>query len=142
MQLKIIMLLGIALVVSGLVSSTYYYKSKYEASLSVVLAEKQKIANLTKEKESLMKQAKETKREVEGYVQALDKMAVHTAEMSEKLQASREKLAKHKLSNMRNSRHSEMVLKIINRSAIKQNKLWMNGPQPPKPTPKSKEAKS
>ena len=137
MQLKIIIILSITLVISGLVSATYYYKSKYEASLTVVLAEKQKIQTLNKEKKSLIEQSQKTKREVEGYVRALDKLSEHTAELNKKLQEDREKLAKHKLSNLRNSRHSEMVLKIINRSVIKQNKLWMNGPQ----TVKSKEAK-
>lgn len=128
MQTKIIMLLGIILIITGLAGTVYYYKAKYNAALVDVTVQKQKVANLAAVKKSLISQSKETKKTVEGYVRALNKMTENTAEMSRKLQASRVKLARHKLSNLRNSRHSEMVLKIINRSIIRQNKLWMNEP--------------
>jgi len=126
MQTKIIMLLGIILVITGLAGTVYYYKSKYNSALVDVTVQKQKVATLTAEKKSLISQSKKTKKTVEGYVRALDKMSENNLALSSKLQAGREKLANHKLLSLRNGRHSELVLKVINRSVLRQNKHWMS----------------
>jgi len=141
MQLKIIIIMIVMVTISSLVGSTYYYKSEYEkiaGQLKLVEVERDSLKVAVT---SLKSQAAKVATDMNGYIGAMDKLSESNLEMSQKLGAMQTKLAKHKLQNMRNGRHGELVLKVINRSIVKMNNKWTNSalPKPVVSKPKPKE---
>jgi len=125
MQIKIIILLVLGLVVTGLVGGIYYYKSGYEKVQGALTLANTQIEILKNTNESLKQKAAQVAKEMDGYVRAMDKLSESNLGLNLELGKLKHKLSKHKLTNLRNSRHSELVLKIINRSIAKQNASWM-----------------
>jgi len=73
----------------------------------------------------LVKASARTKRDVERYVASMNKMGEANTELNAKLSGMRSKLAQHKLLKLRQGRHSELGLKIINKSIVKLQREWM-----------------
>jgi len=132
-------MLALALVVTGLVGGLYYYKSKYEKVQGKLTLANTQVEALKKTNIVLKRKAAKVVKEMNGYINAMDKLSEGNLELSQKLNNMKNKLANHKLTNLRNGRHSELVLKIINRSIVKQNDAWMKLKlSQPKPKPKPK----
>jgi len=125
MQLKIIVIMVVMLIISSLVGSTYYYKSQYEKAIGELKVVQMERDSLKAAVSDLKNQAAKAATEMNGYISAMDKLSESNLEMNQKLGDMRNKLARHKLLNLRNGRHSELVLKVINRSIVKTNDKWM-----------------
>jgi len=125
MSPRLIILIATALVVLGLAGAVQYYRAESLANEVKVTQLSAQVDTLTAANAGLKKQAEQVKAEVERYITAVNKMGEVNTTLNAKLQASRAKFAQHKLLTMRNGRHSELLLKAINRSSAKLQNEWM-----------------
>jgi len=102
MQLKIIVIMVVMLIISSLVGSTYYYKSQYEKAIGELKVVQMERDSLKAAVSDLKNQAAKAATEMNGYISAMDKLSESNLEMNQKLGDMRNKLARHKLLNLRN----------------------------------------
>jgi len=125
MQAKLIAAAGIAIIMLGLVSGLFYYKAKAADAQAKINTLSAKVEVLKSESVALKSHIAKVSKKVDEYVSALSDMATDNTKLNQKLQTMQSKMAKHNLLKLRNSAHSELVLKTINKSVARMNREWM-----------------
>jgi len=125
MNVRLVMILSVVLLVVSLAGGLQYYRAQSLAHEVKITTLKADINTLKSANAGLQKQAAKVKADVERYVAAMNKMGEANTALNAKLQSTRAKLARHKLLKIRNGRHSELLLKAINRSTEKMQQEWM-----------------
>jgi len=125
MSLRLWIIIGVSFLILGLVGTVSHYRVQMLAGEVEITRLNGEVEKLATANAGLEKEALKVKAEVEGYIRAVNKMGEVNTELNAKLQSGRAKLAQHKLLAMRSSRHSELLLKTINKSVARQQKEWM-----------------
>ncbi len=125
MSLRLGIIIAVVLLVVSLAGGLQYYRAQSLSRQVKITALKADVDKLKTANAGLVAQAKKVKAEVERYVTAVNKMGEVNTTLNAKLQANRAKLAQHKLLKIRNGRHSELLLKVINKSTDKMQREWM-----------------
>lgn len=115
----------VALVIASLSASTFYYRAE---SLSKQVTIEKKVAEIAKinlEKQVLKASAEMNKKKMDTYMMLLDEAAEENKRLNGDIQLARQKMANHKLVQMRNSPHSERLLGTLNKSVDKKQTAWM-----------------
>lgn len=122
---KLLGLAGITIVILGLFGGMMYYRAEAATKQATINTLNAKVEILVTESKTLKKHIASIAQRTNDYVDALGTMSEANIKLTKNLQAARTKLAKHNLLRLRNSAHSELVLKTINKSVAKMNKEWM-----------------
>jgi len=143
MQLKLIAIFIVLLIMSSLAGGMYYYKAQYEKAIGQLKVAQIERDTLKAANQSLKDEAAKVATQMNNYMSSMQELSDSNQELNKKLSVMQTKLAKHKLQNLRNGRHSDLVLKVINRSIIKQNEKWFDAAvkQPTKVQPAKPQAK-
>jgi len=117
--------IAVTLLVVSLAGGLQYYRAQAAKAEVEITQLKADVGTLTAANKGLEDAAIRTKKEVEGYIAAVNKMGEVNTGLNAKLQMVRNKMASHKLLKMRNGRHSELLLKTLNKSVARLHKGWM-----------------
>jgi len=125
MSIRMGIIIAVVLLVLSLAGGLQYYRAQSLSKQVKITQLQADVTTLKAANAGLEAQSAKIKADVERYIAAMNKMGEANTALNAKLQANRAKLARHKLLKIRNGRHSELLLKAINRSTDKMQQEWM-----------------
>jgi len=126
LSIKLYLYVAVALIGASLVAGLFYYKSQVAEKQAEIATLQGDLDKAVTANQQLTANLNDVKNQVNTYVEQLNDMTTANNELTKNLQKAQAKLASHDLLKLRNSRHSELVLKTINKSVVKKQEEWAN----------------
>jgi len=122
-MIYVVMVMGI--MTASSMAGMFYFKAELataQAELTLQVSETEKAAAANR---ALSENIASLVTEANNYQASIEAMGKYEQELNQKLAAANNKLMARDMVKLRNSRHSELVLKVINRSISKGNTSWL-----------------